>query len=560
MTSAAAQDRSELLFIVDAGTQSIRSSLVDLEGNIQRLVRVPIEPYFSAQPGWAEQHPDYYWEKLCESSQLLLRESGVDPDRILAAAVTTLRSSVINLDEDGRPLRPAILWIDQRLADVEGWPPAWMRLPMRAVGLYRRLADLIRNCEANWIRQNQPEIWERTHKFLLLSGFFHFKLTGEYTESVGNNMGYLPFDTKTFRWAGRQSLVWKLFPIERHKLPALVQPTEPIGRVTEEASRQTGLPRGLVVIAAAADKACEILGSGCRTPETACLSYGTMATVGTATPRHVRLKPLLPPYPAAVPGEYHTEVSIMRGYWLVRWFKEELGFREKLLAEERNVAPEMLFDEMIRPVPPGSMGLVLQPYWSPGIFTDCEAKGTITGFGEIHKRAHLYRSILEGLTYALKEGAMLIEKKNGVALESLRVSGGGSQSPTVMQITADVFGLPASRPHTYETSTLGAAIVAAVGLKLYDGFDGALKAMTRARDRFEPIPENSRIYQEIFHRVYRKMYRKVRPLLKEIQEITGYPEDPSGADSRRRKLEAFQAGSSARFASRTQGTQDEPEP
>ena len=528
---APARGGSELVFVVDAGTQSIRSSLVGLDGDIQHLVRVPIEPYFSAHPGWAEQHPDYYWDKLCESSRRLFQESGVDRGRILAAAVTTLRSSVINVDKDGRPLRPAILWMDQRLAEVEGWPPAWMRLPMQAVGLYRRVADLIRNCEANWIRQNQPEIWERTHKFLLLSGFFHFKLTGNYTDSVGNTMGYLPFNLKTFRWADRWSPVWRLFPIERDKLPEQVQPTEPIGQITEQASRETGLPSGLPVIAAAADKACEILGSGCLTPEIGCLSYGTMATVGTATPRHVKLEPLLPPYPGAVPGEYHTEVSIMRGYWLVRWFKEEFGLREKLLAEERNVTPEMLFDEMIRSVPPGSMGLVLQPYWSPGIFTDHTAKGTITGFGEIHTRAHLYRSILEGLTYALKEGAMLIEKKNGVAMESLGVSGGGSQSPTVMQITADVFGLPAVRPHTYETSTLGAAIVAAVGLKLYDGFHDALNAMTRARDQFDPIPENSRIYEELFNRVYRKMYGRARPLLKEIQEITGYPEDASGGES-----------------------------
>jgi len=524
--STLVQERAEFIFVIDAGTQSIRSALVGLDGSVAHLVKVPIEPYFSAQPGWAEQQPDYYWEKLCESSRLLLHESGIDPDRILALAVTTQRSTVINVDEDGCPLRPAILWIDQRVAEVRGWPPAWMRLALRALGLYRQVADLIRNCEVNWIRQNQPEIWDQTHKLLLLSGYFNFKLTGNYTDSVGNNVGYLPFDQKTFLWAGRRDPVWKLFPVEPHKLPALIQPTEPLGQVTERASRETGLPSGLLVIAAASDKACEILGSGCLSPETGCLSYGTLATVSTANPRHVKLGLLLPPFPGAVPGEYYTEVSIMRGYWLVRWFKEEFGFREKLLAEERNVTAEMLFDEMIRPVPPGSMGLVLQPYWSPGIFTDYEAKGTITGFGEIHTRAHLYRSILEGLTYGLKEGAMLIEKKNGVAMESLRVSGGGSQSPTAMQITADVFGLPAVRPHTYETSTLGAAIVAAVGLKLYGGFREALNAMTGSRDQFEPIPENSRIYQELFHRVYRRVYRKMKPLLKEIQEITDYPAAP----------------------------------
>ena len=518
---------SELFFVIDAGTQSIRSALIGLDGSVAHLAKVPIEPYFSAQPGWAEQQPDYYWEKLCESSRLLLHESRMDPDRILGLSLTTQRSTVINVDRDGRPLRPGILWIDQRVAEVKGWPPVWIRLALRSVGLYRQVADLIRNCEANWIRQNQPEIWERTHKYLLLSAYLHFKLTGNYTDSVGNNVGYLPLNQKTFRWASSGDPVWKLFPVEREKLPELVQPTESIGEITGEASKDTGLPRGLPVIAAASDKACEILGSGCLTPETGCLSYGTLATVSTANPRHVKLGFLLPPFPGAVPGEYYTEVSIMRGYWLVRWFKEEFGFREKLLAEERNVAPEMLFDEMIRPVPPGSMGLVLQPYWSPGIFTDYEAKGTITGFGEIHTRAHLYRSILEGLTYALKEGAMLIEKKNRVAMESLRVSGGGSQSPTAMQITADVFGLPAVRPHTYETSTLGAAIVAAIGLKFYGGFRDALNAMTRQRDQFEPIPENRRLYEELFHRVYRKMYGKMRPLLKEIQQITGYPGDPS---------------------------------
>jgi len=517
---------AEHFFVIDAGTQSVRAALVDVEGNVEQLVKVPIEPYFSIQPGWAEQHPDYYWEKLCEACQALVHQASVNPSRVFALALTTLRGTVVNVDREGRPLRPAILWIDQRLARVEGWPPLWLRLPLRAAGLYRPVIDLVRNCETNWIRQNQPEIWERTHKLLLLSGYLHFKLTGNYVDSVGNNVGYLPFDQKTFRWAGRRDLVWKLFPVEREKLPELVDPTEPIGEVTREAAGQTGLPVGLPVIAAASDKACEILGSGCLTPETGCLSYGTLATVSTASSKHVKLGPLLPPFPAAVPREYYTEVSIMRGYWLVRWFREEFGFQEKLLAEERNATPEMLFDEMIRTVPPGSMGLVLQPYWTPGIFTEYEAKGTITGFGEVHTRAHLYRAILEGLTYGLKEGAMLIEKKSGVAMESLRVSGGGSQSPTAMQITADVFNLPAVRPHTYETSTLGAAIVAAVGLKLYAGFPDALKSMTRARDQFDPIAENSHLYRELFERVYRKLYRRMRPLLKEIQQITGYPERP----------------------------------
>lgn len=525
--SRSTPNNSDVLVIIDAGTQSIRAAVVDLRGNIEHLTRVAIEPpYFSAQPGWAEQAPEYYWQKLCEACGRLLHESSVDPGRILALALTTQRGTVVNVDREGRPLRPAILWIDQRLADIDAWPPGWMRLPLRVARLYRPLVDLIRNCEANWIRQNQPEVWERTHKLLLLSGYFHFKLTGNYTDSIGNNVGYLPFDRKTFRWARPSDVVWKLFPIERDKLPCLVEPTRTIGEIWSHAARETGLPAGLPVIAAASDKACEILGCGCLTPEVGCLSYGTLATVSAATPKYVKLGPLLPPFPAAIPGAYYMEVSIMRGYWLVRWFKEEFGLREQLLAQEQRVAPEMLFDEMIHTIPAGSMGLVLQPYWTPGIFTDYEAKGTITGFGEIHTRAHLYRAILEGLAYGLKEGALLIEKKCGVPMRSLRISGGGSQSPTAMQITADVFALPALRPHTYETSTLGAAIVAAVGAKCYPGFGAALQEMVRTRDQFDPIPENCRVYEELFERVYRRLYARVRPLLREIQRITGYPEKP----------------------------------
>ena len=170
------------------------------------------------------------------------------------------------------------------------------------------------------------------------------------------------------------------------------------------------------------------------------------------------------------------------------------------------------------------MGLVLQPYWTPGPELASYAKGSIIGFGDIHTRAHLYRAIIEGLAFALKEGAQLTEGKNQVAMIQVRASGGGSQSDAIMQVTADVFALPAQRPHTHETSVVGAAIDAAVGLKLFPDFERAVGAMTRVRDIFEPIENNVGIYRELYERVYLKMYRRLLPLFKEIQRITGYPE------------------------------------
>ncbi len=136
----------------------------------------------------------------------------------------------------------------------------------------------------------------------------------------------------------------------------------------------------------------------------------------------------------------------------------------------------------------------------------------------------MYRAIIEGLLFALKEGAQLTEKKNGVAMTRVRASGGGSQSNEIMQVTADVFGLPAQRPHTHETAVVGAGIDAAVGLKFFRDFADAVAAMTRVRDTFEPIASNVDIYRQLYERVYLRMYKQLLPLFREIQKITGYPE------------------------------------
>jgi sugar (pentulose or hexulose) kinase len=225
-----------------------------------------------------------------------------------------------------------------------------------------------------------------------------------------------------------------------------------------------------------------------------------------------------------VPDAYNLEIQIYRGYWMVTWFKREFGLREKKLAEEKGCAPEDLFDELVDEVPPGSMGLTLQPYWSPGLKSPGpEAKGAIIGFGDVHTRAHIYRAILEGLAYALREGLERTQKRLGVETTEVRVSGGGSQSNAAMQITADVFNLPASRPHTYETSGLGAAMDAAVGLGFHTDFAAAVAEMTRVSRTFEPRPTAHRIYEGLYQRVYKKMYRKLKPLYEEIRRITGYP-------------------------------------
>ena len=215
---------------------------------------------------------------------------------------------------------------------------------------------------------------------------------------------------------------------------------------------------------------------------------------------------------------------MVRGFWMVTWFKEQFAALEALTARESGRPPEALLDEMIREIEPGSKGLTLQPFWGGGIrYPGLSAKGAVIGFGGVHTKAHLYRAILEGLAYALRDGRERIEKRSRVPVTALKISGGGSQSEVAMQIAADVFGLPAERPSTSETSALGAAINAAVAGGLHTDYSSAVAAMTGVGKRFEPDPEASAIYDHLYRKVYRKLYGRLESLYRDIRNITGYP-------------------------------------
>lgn len=516
--------QQDYILSIDNGTQSVRALLFDLEGQLVAKGKVEIEPYFSKKPGWAEQEPEYYWKCLGEACQKLWDSTDIKPEQVKGVGLTTQRGTVINLDANGKPLRPAIIWLDQRQAEVEKPIGGLWGMAFKLLGLNDVVHGFQSKAQGPWIEQNQPEVWQNTHKFLLLSGYLTYRLTGEYKDSVGCTVGYLPFDYKNHKWASKNDWKWQVGNINENMLPELVEPGELIGHINAEAAKQTGLLVGTPLIAAASDKACEVMGSGGVDPHVACLSYGTTATINTTNTKYVEPVRFIPPYPAAIPKAYNTEVMIYRGFWMVSWFKKQFGLREQQIADEKGIAPEALFDELVNSVPAGSMGLMLQPYWSPGTrIPGPEAKGAVIGFGDVHTRAHLYRAILEGLAYGLREGKERIEQRSGVPITKLRISGGGSQSDAAMQLTADIFGLPAERPSTYETSGLGAAINVAVGLGDFASYQEAIQAMTSVGDVFEPDFQTSKLYEQLYKDIYLKMYKQLQPLYKSIRKITGYP-------------------------------------
>ncbi len=517
--------KKEYQLAVDLGTQSVRALVFSKTGELIAKSQVMFHPiYNSPHPGWAEQDPEYYWNCTTEACSSLMRDSGINKDSIAAITITTQRATLINLDKEGKLLRPAILWLDQRRAGkLPRLPFPWNIIFMAPV-LRGLLYYFQSEAEANWIREKEETIWEKTEHFLLVSGYLAYKFTGRYVDSVGCQVGFLPFDYKNQRWSESSSWKKKAVPIPDKMLPELVPPGEIMGSITDKAALACGLPAGLPLVAGASDKACEVLGSGCLELNQGCIGYGTTATINVNSKKYIEPVRLLPPYPSGVKGAYNLEIQIFRGFWMVKWFKEQFAHSEQQSALEDGIETEEILSNQAADVPPGSMGLILQPYWSPGVRNPgAEAKGGIIGFGSVHEKRHVYRAILEGLAYALREGKEKIEKRTGTNIEDVRICGGGSKSDLVMQITSDIFNLPVKKMAVYESSGLGAAILGTLGSGVYPDVKTAVAKMTNVDKIFYPDEKSSLIYDKLYKKSYLKMYGKLKPLYKDIMKITGYP-------------------------------------
>ncbi len=512
------------IIAIDSGTQSIRAVLFDRHGTQIAMEQADYEPYFSLSPGWAEQHTEDYWAKLCQVCKGLMAKIDIDHSQIGGIGLTSQRSTVIPMDKDGNALRAGIIWLDQRT--VANSPPLGKAIEFftNLLGLTGAIRYSQKNSKFLWIKHNEPEIYRKTHKFVQSTGFFVRKLTSEFRDSYGMIAGIWPFDYKAMRWYGAAfGFIYDALGIESRHCVDLYPPDKVLGYITRQATEDTGLPEGLPVVVGAGDKQCELLGAGAIDPSIAVISFGTATAMEVITRKYINDKQLrFFTWPAALPKAWNIEMFIYRGFWMVTWFKQEFGHREAIEAQRRGVAPEVVLDEVIRDIPPGSMGLMLQPYWSPTV-NNKYAKGAIIGFGDIHTRAHIYRAIFEGICFELRRMQEIVQSKTGIAIKEIRVGGGGSRSDVAVQIAADMFNLPTSRMETSEIAALGAAMDTAVGTGMYATFEEAVAAMVRKGRTFQPNPQSHHIYTQLFNDVYKKSFSTMEPIYRRIARITGYP-------------------------------------
>ncbi len=513
-----------LVLTFDIGTQSIRALLVDKKGDTVLCHQLRYESIKlpSNVPGRAEQEPDFYYDRLCEAGLALRRMADRNPEKryfecIKAVTITCIRDTVMILDKDCKPLRNIILWLDERRTDGEVDPVWWQKLLFASVGMTETVRMLYKDAFVNWIIENEPELWERTYKFVLLSSYMNYKLTGVLKDGAANQVGHIPFDNRRRTWM-KKGLSRCIADIPMDKLVDIIESPGIVGYINEETSIRSGIPKDLPLISTGTDKACESLGLSVTTEDKAAISLGTASTIQFCSSHYFEPQPFLPSYPAVMPGFYNGEYQLYRGYWIVTWFIRNFAQEEVMEAHRKGVRVEQILDSKLDEIPVGCNGLVLTPHLAPGNGNPF-AKGVVMGLSDHHNKFHIYRAIIEGIDFELYHAMLRMQKRSGQRIKELYIAGGGSVNDTVVQICADVFGLPVKRIQTHEASGIGSSLAAFVAIGEFKDFDEAVSSMVHDKDTFLPNEENHKKYMAIYNSVYRHIEDSNTWLFKRIRKI-----------------------------------------
>ena len=502
----------EHLLVVDIGTQSLRASIIDKDGNTIVFSQKKYEtPYFSVKEGFAEQDADYYMDVLAEATTEIYEKEPEALNTISGMVMVSFRDSSLILDKDLKPIRPAVLWLDQRITRIPKMKNLkwYEKLIFKVVGMTDTAKYNAERTITYWLMENEKENWEKMAHFVPLSTYFNYKVCGNLVLSTADCAGHYPFNFKKGKWFSKLHPKTDVFSIPTETLPELVKAGGELGKVTHEFSVKSHIPEGTVLIASGSDKSCETLGNGCIDKTKASISLGTACTIDIVDSKYSEPETFLPSYQAPYPNAFDLEVQIYRGMWMVRWYLDNFGANDMIEAKEKGMSVEDYLASEMEKIPCGCDGLVLQPYWGPGLKRP-NAKGSIVGFSGVHTRHHLYRAIFEGIAFALREGMETIMKKTKRKPDCLVVSGGGSRSSFMCHILVDVFNLPVVCSATSESSSLGGAMSGFLSLGIFPNEKEAVKSMVREGEEIKPIPEHHRLYEKVYQKIYLKMYPKMK--------------------------------------------------
>lgn len=500
---------------IDVSTTATKALVIDAQGRTVTTASAEY-PFETPRPLWAEQDPAHWWRACVQVVRAVLKQ--VEASEIAGIGLTGQMHGLVMLDAEGEPLRPCIMWNDQRTG-------AQCAEITERVGGPTRLLALIGNPvlpgftapKIVWVRENEPEVYARTAHVLLPKDYLRFKLTGTYATEVSDASGMALLDVARRTWS--EEMLGAL-AIPREWLADVFESPVVSARVSAEAARATGLVEGTPVVGGGGDQAAQAVGTGIVEEGIVSATLGTSGVVFSSSDTY-RLEPegRLHAFCHAVPGKWHLMGVMLSAAGSFRWFRDALGQAE---AAEARAEGKDVYDVLTAEAAhaaAGCEGLIFLPYLTGERtpYPDPEARGVYFGITLRHGKPEMVRAVLEGVAYGLRD-SLELARALGLRIRQVRASGGGARSALWLQILADVFGSEIALTNSTEGAAFGAALLAGVGAGVYRSVEEAC-AQTIAVTETVPPGQAAGVYGE-YYRVYRSLYPALKPVFGEVAAIT----------------------------------------
>ncbi len=498
----------EYLLGIDLGTSSVRAALVTADGRVAGIAGQEY-PILTPYPDWAEQDPEAWWQATAGVIRRVIAAAGIQPAALKAIGLSGQMHGLVLLDQAGRVIRPAIIWPDKRsraeclaiaakiapdrLYDITGLPTM--------TGFF--------GVSLLWIKNHEPQHYRRIHAALLPKDFIRYRLTGELATDVTDGSGTLLFDVRRRNWSAEIIDALELSP---GYLPTPLESASSAGRVTQAAAEVTGLATATPVIAGGGDQLMGAIGAGITRPGMVASTIGTGGQVFTTARQAVfdpgrRIHTLC----HALPDAWFLMGAILSAGLSLRWFKENLCELENLASSVANTDVYEILSRSAAAAEPGAQGLIFLPYLcgerTP--YMDPNAKGCFIGLSLAHRKPHLVRAIMEGVSFALKD-SLAIFAELGIPVQTVICSGGAARSEVWSQIQADIYETPVTILAQQEHSVYGAALLAGIAGGIFKGGADLEQLQRPVQRQFVPNPEHTALYRR-HYAIYRSLY----PSLKE---------------------------------------------
>jgi xylulokinase len=489
---------------IDIGTGGTRALLVDSKGIVRAGCTSVHEDMRMERPLWAEQRPENWWDAAVDAIRGVLAQAGVAGSNVRSIGLSGQMHGLVLLDAAGAVIRPSLIWCDQR-----------SQPQVDAVNAKLGRETVLR-CIANpvltgftlpkllWVRDHEPQNFERARKMLLPKDYIRYKLTGEFATEVSDASGTALFDVVNRRWSFE---MMDGLGLDRGLLPECRESVEVSGRITAEVAALTGLAAGTPVVGGGGDQASSAVGNGIVEAGVVSCTLGTSGVV-FAHMEEVAYDPAgrVHTFCHAVPGKWHV-MGVTQGAGLsLQWFRNQL-------------APGVDYDGLMAEAamaPAGAQGLFWLPYLmgerTPHL--DATARGGWIGMTASHRRADLVRAVVEGVSYSQRDCLDIVESL-GVAVDSVRASGGGAKSPFWRQVLASVLNRSVVTLETQEGSAYGAALLALAGAGESGSVEEVCRTAIRETERVQPCADDSAVYAK-GHATYQALYPALKPIFKQM--------------------------------------------